>query len=82
MKWAHKSAILRFTVKVSVESGSDLLQGLDEASHRVLEEAGKNGWEMVSVVPFSAGAFSASGKGIFSTSQSQTNAVIAFFKKS
>ncbi len=81
MKWEHKSIVLRFTSKVPQDSGSDFLQGLDEESYKVLQEAGVSGWEMVSVVPLSAGAFSASGKGIFSASQSHTNAVIAFFKR-
>lgn len=82
MKFDHTSLIIKFSEKVSKDADMGDFQGIDEKSRTTIKEMGNNGWEMVSVLPFSAGAFSASGAGIFSASQSQASAAIVFFKKS
>jgi hypothetical protein len=77
VSFEHTTAVFRFKTKGYAESRADLLEGIDEASASVLEGMGAEGWEMVSVVPFSSGGASLS----FTGSLAKTDAVLAFFKR-
>jgi hypothetical protein len=73
----HATAVLQFKEKGFAMSREDLLQGLDEESARHLAQLGRDGWELVSAVPFSSGGASLS----FTGSIAKTDAVLAFFKR-
>lgn len=81
MKWDHRTIVLKFSERTSTSNAKNLVQGLDNENEAILKLLGMQGWELVTVVPFSAGGFSATGQGIFSASQAKTNAAIAFLKK-
>lgn len=68
MKFQHASVVLRLDEKSFTLTSKDVLQGLSSESKRVLGDLGDEGWELVSVVPYSR-EFGA------------TNAVLAFFKR-
>jgi hypothetical protein len=75
-EWEHSILVLRLKEKGFAISRKDVLQGLDEASTASLIEFGRNGWEMIAVMPFSTG-----GAGMFSYAQGKTDALLAFFKR-
>jgi hypothetical protein len=69
MKFEHASAVLQLEEKNFTLTGRDVLQGLATESKSVLNNLGNDGWELVSVLPYSRGF-------------GDTNALIAFFKRS
>jgi hypothetical protein len=69
IKFQHASTVLHLEEKNFTLMSRDVLEGLSAESQRVLGKFGDEGWELVSVLPYSRG-----GGG--------TTAVIAFFKRS
>ena len=69
VKFQHTSVVLRLDEKNFSLTSKDVLQGLSAESKKVLGDFGDEGWELVSVVPYSRGL-------------GDTNAVLAFFKRS
>jgi hypothetical protein len=75
-EWEHATAVLRFKEKAFAMTRKEVVQGMDDESAMSLAELGKDGWELVAVLPFSSGS-----AGLFSNSQAKTDAAIAFFKR-
>ena len=69
MKFEHTSVVLHLDEKNFTLGSKDVLQGLSAESKSVLSNLGDEGWELVSVLPYSRGF-------------GDTNALIAFLKRS
>ena len=74
-KFEHFTMVLRFNEKAFALTLKDVLQGIAEEDQAKLGLLGKEGWELVSTVPFSTG-----GSGMF-TSAMKTDSVLAFLKR-
>ncbi len=55
-KYEHTALVLHFGNKNFAITRSDLLTGLAAESAKALTELGENGWELVSVLPYSSGS--------------------------
>lgn len=72
----HAVLVLQLSKKAISASRTGVLQGLTEQSAAEMRQLGREGWELVSVLPFSTG-----GVGLFSSAAPATDAVLAFFKR-
>jgi hypothetical protein len=68
MKFEHDSAVLHLEEKNFTLGSKGVLQGLSAESKMIVGKYGDDGWELVSVLPYSRGF-------------GDTNALIAFFKR-
>jgi hypothetical protein len=76
MTWEHATAVLRFKEKSFAMTRKEVVQGLDDDSAATLQTLGAQGWELVTVLPFSTG-----GVGMFSNATAKTDAAISFLKR-
>ena len=74
-KFEHMTMVIRFKEKALAFTRKGVLQGIDEEDETKLDTMGKEGWELVSTVPFSTG-----GTGMFTTAM-KTDSVLAFLKR-
>ena len=74
-RFEHMTMVLKFKEKALAFTRKGVLQGIMEEDESTLAELGKEGWELVSTVPFSTG-----GVG-FLTSAMKTDSVLAFLKR-
>jgi hypothetical protein len=74
-KFQHMTIVLRFKEKALALTRKGVLQGIAEEDEAKLEMLGKEGWELVSTVPFSTG-----GTGFLSSAM-KTDSVLAFLKR-
>lgn len=73
-KYEHTTVVLRFNEKTFASSRTDMLQGLAPASAKSLQELGRDGWELVAVMPY----VSATTRLM---RQPGTDAALGFFKR-
>lgn len=76
MKFEHAVVVLELKQKAFAISRTDLLLGLESESASLLSDLGRDGWEMVSSMPFSSGSV-----GMFSNAAPKTDSALAFFKR-
>lgn len=74
-KYEHTSVVVHFEKKNFAVTRSEVLQGLAAESASALAKLGIEGWELVSVVPYSRG-------GAFILGEAGTDAALAFMKRS
>ncbi len=73
-KYQHTSVILHFEEKDFATSREDLLQGLTKESTSALADLGRDGWELVSVLPYVSPS-------VRLMRQPGTDAAVGFFKR-
>jgi hypothetical protein len=73
-KFEHTTVLLQFAKKTFATSKKDVLTGLAPESANTLTELGSEGWELVSVLPYSAG-------GDLLLISAGTHAALGFFKR-
>ena len=73
-KYEHTTLVLQFEKKNFSATRSGLLEGLAPKSAKELNEFGRDGWELVSVLPFSSGSAVMIGT-------PGTDAAVGFFKR-
>ena len=74
-RFDHTVVVLHFDRRGFALTRSDILQGLTEESSAQLRKLGDEGWELVTVLPYSI------GKAGFFDSSTQTDAALGFFKR-
>jgi len=77
MRFEHAVIVLKLKQKAFAMSRTDVLQGLEPDSAALLADLGRDGWEMVSTMPYSSGSV-----GFFSNAPAKTDSALAFFKRS
>lgn len=73
-KYEHTTLVLRFDEKGFATSRADLLQGLAPASAKSLHDLGRDGWELIAVMPYVSGSTRV-------LRQPGTDAAVGFFKR-
>ena len=76
-RFEHTAVVLHFDRKSFAMTRTDLLQGLTSESIVQLDMLGEEGWELVSVLPYTSGR---TGLSVFS-STTETDAALGFFKR-
>ena len=76
-RYEHTAVVLHFDRKSFAMTRTDLLQGLTSESIVQLDMLGEEGWELVSVLPYTSGR---TGLSVFS-STTETDAAMGFFKR-
>ncbi|HTR41497.1 MAG TPA: hypothetical protein VMH87_07765 [Pseudomonadales bacterium] len=77
IKYEHLAVVLHFDRKKFAITRTDLLQGLTDESNAQLHLLGEEGWELVSVLPYTTGRAALS----MFTSTTETDAAMGFFKR-
>ena len=75
-RFEHTVLVLQLSQKAVSLSRKGVLQGLSDESAAEMRQLGSEGWELVSVLPFTTG-----GVGMFSSAAPRTDAALAFFKR-
>ena len=75
-RYEHIAIVLHFEKKGIAMTRQDVLQGLSPDSSSQLHELGNQGWELVSVIPYTTG-----GIGFWSNTSARSDAALAFFKR-
>jgi phage FluMu protein Com len=76
-RYEHTAVVLHFDRKSFAMTRTDLLQGLTGESIVQLDMLGEEGWELVTVLPYTSGR---TGLSVFS-STTETDAAMGFFKR-
>lgn len=66
-RWEHKDVVFQFSEKAFTLIRKQVPQGLDEATKGVVYDLGREGWELVSVIPYprADGKFTATAVAFF-----------------
>lgn len=73
-KFEHTSVVLHFDKKNFAATRGDVLQGLAPRSAEALTTLGRDGWELVAVLPFSKG-------GAFVVGEAGSDSALGFLKR-
>jgi hypothetical protein len=74
IKFEHTTVLLHFAKKTFAATKKGVLAGLEPESEKAIQELGNEGWELISVLPYSAG-------GDFLQISAGTHAALGFFKR-